>query len=55
VTAGNTITQDNWNYNVLYRMTGGFGLGPTSPAMQSVLYEGYAGWFLESGMLANSD
>ena len=32
-------------------MSGGFGLGPSSPAMLSVLTNGFAGWFLESGKL----
>ena len=36
-------------------MSGGFALGPNSPAMQNVLFNGYAGWFLESGKLNNSN
>jgi len=36
-------------------LDGGFALGPNSPAMQYVRFEGYAGWFLESGQQSNLD
>jgi hypothetical protein len=54
VTAASVIYEDAWNYGQTVYADGAIGLGPTSPAMTSVLTDGYAGWFMETGYVQSN-